>query len=243
MAKIDAKGRPQGKYLNSVFRIVDNKVIMQGKPSKQKQTKKTKQAATDFGTVQKCNRQLRHLIQLAMNNNHCRKMHLRMNTLALAQLRNNEVFSLGQRTYFNTDLSGMVGFDFNTNTPFGEYCTLPISFLKLNNHKTRISIDTSTINDYFNFENNTSEIKVELFIQYHQLNYQEIHKTESISFTVKKGEILSAKEWIMQNTLESSITLVVGQLWYLKQTLTGQYVMINNREFHPSSILYLDNGL
>ena len=40
MAKIDAKGRPQGKYLNSVFRIVDNKVIMQGKPSKQKQTKK-----------------------------------------------------------------------------------------------------------------------------------------------------------------------------------------------------------
>lgn len=241
MAIIDAKGNTRGKYLKATFRVMNGKNIMQGKGGSKKLTPKSRQTASDFGRVQKSNKLLRNPIQDVLNNNHCKKMYMRLNSLVLKQFHLNDAIPQGQRTFLNTDLSSLIGFDFNSNSPFKQYCTLPIKFIKQDNKELLISIDSFKTNDYFIIEGYTSQIKVELYILYQQISHPQIRKYETISFTVTKNEEFSAKEWLVTNSLSESITLVVGQLWYIKTTVTKHIVMINSKDFHPSSILYIDN--
>ncbi|MDM1354593.1 hypothetical protein SAMN04488018_11291 [Myroides marinus] len=243
MAIIDTKGRPRGKFLNATFRALNGKCVMQSKSNSQKQTVRTRQAASDFGKVQSYNKLLRRPIQYALNNNHCKKMYKRLNSLVLKQFHLNEKVPLGQRTFLNTDLSNLVGFDFNSNSPFNQYCSLPIKFEKQGNMKLKITIHSFTVNDYFNFKENISEIKVDLFILHQQFNYQETREYETINFSVYDNKKVSAKEWIIEFPLNESLTVIIGQLWCIKKTITQQAVMINNKDFHPSCILYLDNGI
>lgn len=215
MAIIDAKGNTRGKYLKATFRVMNGKNIMQGKGGSKKLTPKSRQTALDFGRVQTSNKLLRNSIQGVLNNNHCKKMYMKLNSLVLKQFHLNETIPQGQRTFLNTDLSSLIGFDFNSQ--FKQYCTLPIKFVKQDNNELLILIDSFKANDYFIFEGYTSQIKVELFILYQQISHPQVKKYETISFTIDKDEKFSAKEWLVTNPLSESITLIVGQLWYLKK--------------------------
>jgi hypothetical protein len=243
MAKIDAKGKIRGKYLNATFRVLNGENILQGKSVSQKQTTKTKQAASDFGIVQTSNRLCRELIQYALQNYQDKKMHTRLNSIVLKEFHLNKGIPLGQRNFYNTNLQGVVGFDFNINTPFKKFCTLPINFTKKENNQLIITIDKFLGKDYFWFNSSISEIRMELFILHRQLNYMGKYETQTITFNIQKDKINLASEWIVENTLHDSITIITGQLWYLENSITKNEVMRNSIAFHPSCILYLDNGI
>ncbi|MDM1348944.1 hypothetical protein [Myroides marinus] len=71
----------------------------------------------------------------------------------------------------------------------------------------------------------------------------EKYETQTITLNIQKDKIHLASEWIVENTLHDSITIITGQLWYLENSITKNEVMRNSIAFHPSSILYLDNGI
>ncbi|MDM1352608.1 hypothetical protein HX017_18425, partial [Myroides marinus] len=126
---------------------------------------------------------------------------------------------------------------------FSGIFTLPINFTKKENNQLVITIDKFLGKDYFWFNSSISEIRMELFILHRQLNYMEKYETQTITLNIQKDKIHLASEWIVENTLHDSITIITGQLWYLENSITKNEVMRNSIAFHPSSILYLDNGI
>lgn len=65
---------------------------------------------------------------------------MRLNNLVLKQFHLNETIPQGHCTFLNTDLSSLIRL--NSNSPFKQYCTLPIKFIKQDNNELLILIDS-----------------------------------------------------------------------------------------------------
>lgn len=95
---------------------------------------------------------------------------------------------LDQRTFLNTSLQGLVGFDLNTNSTFTSFSTLPFLVQTLDGNKIVLQHEAFLASDCFIFPEYTTEATLEFSLLHLALpsDSNTITETFSIHFTQTK---------------------------------------------------------
>ncbi|MDM1503972.1 hypothetical protein HX071_17480 [Myroides marinus] len=243
MVRVDSQGHFRGGLGPLSARLVNGQYVVQTKGKKPKQTEETKKAASDFGYASKNCKIIRLAICEIIYKNHDKDFFRRFTTSARKLLKQNTEYSAGKRTFFNTNMQGLVGFDFNMNSPYREYCTLPIQIQTISNNKVKLNIESFTPHDYFNLAKSTAEIQVDFtLISTHLKEFTSLD-TKPFSLKFSENTIVPTQEWEAEIALKDSFTVIIAEIWHTHTTLADKKVVINNNEFHPSSIIYVNNGM
>ncbi len=106
---------------NVVFRTVNGKAIVQSRPANIKQTTATKKSASEFGSCSRWAKQLRMGLQPLLVGMTDSTMHSRFSTQLYNAIKSNTAVPQGQRTPLNSAMDALVGFEFNTHSPFATH--------------------------------------------------------------------------------------------------------------------------
>ncbi|MCC9043183.1 hypothetical protein LNQ81_10910 [Myroides sp. M-43] len=163
MAIINSKGQSKGNLGPTTTCVVNGVNIVQARNRKPKQTKETKKAASDFGYASKLCKVLRTSVVQIISKNHDNKLYIRFTTADTNLLKLNPAIPKGQRTLMNTDMTGLIGFDFNINNPFAHYCRLPIEVKRISDNQLAVNTPAFASKDFFTFiENTQSESRIDI---------------------------------------------------------------------------------
>lgn len=243
MARINSKGNVVGAIGMLTFRELYGKNIVQTKGRKPRQTDETKKAALDFGYASRNSKVIRLAICEVIYKNHDKDFFRRFTTITNALLKQNTEFMAGKRTFFNTDMQGLVGFEFNLNSHYRKHCNLPIEITTLETNRVIVKIDSFVPQDCFSFAKKACEIKLDLTLISTNLQDFTTLDTKNFSIDIVKNKVVPAQEWLTEITLKESFTVIIAEIWFSQNTLAGKKVVINNKDFHPSSIIYVNNGM
>lgn len=243
MAKVDSKGNMRGIIGAVSTRVLHGVNIVQSRGTKPKQTINTKKAATAFGYVSRHCKTIRLAIGEMLYKNHDANFSRRLTGTMLKLFNKNTQIPVDQRTFLNTSLQGVVGFDLNANSPFTSFCTLPLLAQTVDGHKTVLKLDAFLASDYFIFPAHTSEVKLEFTLIHLAFPTGGYAPTETFSIHFTQHERVSAQIWETSLPSTANFTLMIAELNYFKIVNKHKKISVNNKDFHPSCIVYLDNGL
>lgn len=243
MAIINSKGQLKGNVGPVTNRVVNGKNIMQVKGRKPKQTKNTKKAASDFGYASKMCKVLRTSVVQIISKNHDNKLFIRFTTAATNLLKLNPTIPKGERTFMNTDMKGFVGFDFNINSPFTRYCQLPIQIEKISDNQLAVTIPAFTTKEVFTFIEKTCIAKIGLTLISQPLIEYTRMVSKHYSFTTSLDTTNEAQQWITEIPSNENFNMIIATLTFSNNYTGENEISINNKDFNPSTILYIDNGL
>lgn len=243
MAKIDPNGNIKGLIGPLSARVVNGACILQMKAKNPKQTKRTKQTAKDFGYASKNCKTIRLAICETIYKNHDKNLFLRFTTLGKKLLALNSEFEAGNRTFFNTDMQGLVGFELNTHSPYTQYCTLPLQIQTIDKHKVVLTIDSFSAKNHFCFPEYSSQVQIDFTLISTSLKETGGTNTKSFSLHFTAHDLIPAQQWETEITLEDSFTVMIAEVWYFRKQNEHKKVCINHKEFHPSAIIYVNNGM
>ncbi|MCC9043182.1 hypothetical protein LNQ81_10905 [Myroides sp. M-43] len=63
------------------------------------------------------------------------------------------------------------------------------------------------------------------------------------SFTASLDKIYEAQEWITEIPSNDNFNMIIATLTFTKDYTGHNEISINNKDFNPSTILYIDNNL
>lgn len=118
MARVTKNKLLSGAISNLVFRNVDGLQVVQSLPDKVKQTSRTKESGSEFRTCSTWAKKLRWNLSAFLMQQTDAYMYRRLTGALYHAIRNNTAMLKGTRTPLNSDTSGIVGFDFNSHSPF-----------------------------------------------------------------------------------------------------------------------------
>jgi len=125
MARIDKKNLLSGALGNLVFRNLDGNQIVQSHPGSVKQTQATKASGSEFRQCSHWAKLLRYGLSNFIDKQTDSYMFSRFTGAVYKAIQKNITLPKGQRTPLNSDMSSLIGFEFNTHSPFTTYCTAP----------------------------------------------------------------------------------------------------------------------
>ncbi|MDM1408902.1 hypothetical protein [Myroides sp. DF42-4-2] len=243
MAKLDAKGHLRGVLGPTTTRVVHGVNLIQSKGNKPKQTQNTKKAAHTFGYASRNSKIIRLSICDFIYNKHDRNFFRRLTSATLGLLKKNTAYPLGERTFFNTPMQGLVGFDFNINSPFQSFCTLPLRIQTVASEKVILQFDSFVAQDYLTFPPQASAVQIDFTLLHIPLTTAAGHSSSSYSLYVTPHEVVQADQWEIPLTSPLTFTLIIAELNYVKTVSKDKQISINTCDFHPSCIVYVHNGL
>lgn len=121
MARIGKKGILSGLVGNLVFRNLDGQQVVQSRPATIKQTKATKESASEFRQCSRWAKHLRMALNPLLTDETDSYMYRRWTGAVYQSLLSNTHLPKGQRTPFNCAMKDLEGFDFNTHSLFKDY--------------------------------------------------------------------------------------------------------------------------
>lgn len=121
MARIGKKGILSGLVGNLVFRNLDGQQVVQSRPATIRQTKATKESASEFRQCSRWAKQVRMGLSSLLMEETDSYMYRRWTGTMYQALVSNTHLPKGQRTPFNCTMKDLEGFDFNTHSLFKDY--------------------------------------------------------------------------------------------------------------------------
>ncbi|WP_410879411.1 hypothetical protein [Myroides sp. DW712] len=243
MAKVDSKGNMRGIIGAVSTRVLHGVNIVQSRGVKPKQTANTKKAATAFGYVSRHCKTIRLAIGEVLYKNHDPNFSRRLTATMLKLFNKNTQIPIDQRTFLNTSLQGLVGFDLNANSPFATFCTLPLLAKTVGNNKTVLQLDAFQASDSFIFPAHPSEAQLEFTLIPLAFPLGINTPTETFSIRFTKNEKVAEQIWETSLPSTATFTFMVAELTYFKAINRHKKISINSKDFHPSCIVYIDNGV
>ena len=121
MARLNKKNILSGRIANLVFRNVGGKQIVQSRPEEMNQTKATKLSSSEFTQCSRWANILRLSLLPFLVGLTDTYIYKRLTARLYAVLQTNTSIPKGLRTPCNADMGALVGFEFNTHSPFVDY--------------------------------------------------------------------------------------------------------------------------
>ena len=242
MAKVDPKGNLRGTIGPISTRVLDGKNIVQQKSVSQKQSANTKKTAKVFGYASHYSKLIRLALCDIIGKNHDRELFRRFTSTTYKLLQNNAETPLEERTFFNTDMQGLIGFDLNSHSPFLDFCTLPIRVETKDPNTLALILDSFLAEDYFVFPENTTEVQLDFTVV--PVLLPSMGPTESTTFSLHftKTEIMDSQVWETPLALPPYFTIVIAEVNYFQKVNNHKKKSVNNPLFHPAAIVYVYNG-
>ncbi|ADY53096.1 hypothetical protein Pedsa_2552 [Pseudopedobacter saltans DSM 12145] len=237
MAIIDKKGFIRGRIGNMVYRKVGDTNIIQSRPGEVRQTAATKESALEFGLASSTAKVLRQMFT-GLSHYADGSMINRLNNTVLNAIRSGTEETRGQRDLHHADLSTLIGFQFNRNSPLDETLLISPDIVINNNGLVKITIPAFESNElcwlpaangcFLRF----TVISVDFKQQYHQLlGHHEID--------VSKGKNMEQMEWTTPERAEkgSIILVALSVVFYAPDGIRRDGIVLNDKSFFPAAII------
>lgn len=242
MAKLDPKGNLRGILGPSYTRVVNGVNIIQSKGRTPKQTPNTKKAASAFGYASRNSKIIRLAICDFLGKNYDHNLFRRFTGATLQLLQKNKAYPLNKCTFFNTNMQGLIGFDFNSHSPFSDSCTLPIS-IKTKDGKAILHLDSFTVADYFNFPAYASEARLDFTLLNIGLTTRSSTTSSTFSIDFAENETVDPQVWETALTTAPNFAVMIAEIHYFRILNKDKKIGLNNPNFHPCCLVYVNNGL
>ncbi|MGG5507127.1 MULTISPECIES: hypothetical protein [unclassified Myroides] len=242
MAKIDKNGNLRGAIGSVTTRVSNNQNIIQQKCIHPKQTANTKKAAQAFGYASKYSKLIRFALCTIIGKNHDRELFRRFTSATYNALKNNVEIPSKERTFFNTNMQSLVGFDLNSHSPFADSCTLPIQVVTMNCNTVVLMLDSFTVQDHFVFPKNTTEVRLDFTLIPVLFPHPSSTESKTFSMHFSKNEVIDAQVWETPLLLPPYFTVMIAEVHYIQKVNMDKTRCINNSLFHPATIVYVHNG-
>lgn len=238
MAYLDKNNIIRGALGNVVFRQLDDKNVIQAKPEKLKQTKATKESATDFGTASTTAKKLTISLKSIYFNHHDNKMHTRLRSCILNIFKKNMTTSRGQKSLWMSDIETLNGFDFNLTSLFSDYLKLNIGVSMSHDHKIKIQVVSLDPKKYIKWPESIFKAELCFLMSVFEkddlrIKNQEVFKKE-ISFF---NSSVTALNYSSTPITSDALVIVSACLLFYKEDSLVSRIPINHKSMHPAQII------
>ena len=177
MAIIGIKNKLSGLVGNVVIREVKGKPIMQSRPKKHKKSKAVQDSSKEFLYASRFSKDLREKLASILIGYQDANMYRRFLSSLYKTLQKNEKHPKGERRFSNTDLTPLIGFDFNINSLWSEFISIPMKFNKITNTSLELEISDFNISKEVRFPNYSSKAELVLICHGYNENDKKTHHT------------------------------------------------------------------
>ena len=226
---------------NVIFRNVNGKQVVQSRPSNVKHSQSQKESATEFGRCSTWAKQLRLGLSDLLVGMTDTKMYQRFTAEVHNAIKQSDL-PKGASTPLNVAMHSMEGFEFNTNSPFAEYCTLQFTTALTNSREVVVTIPAFEAKDGILFPDYCNHVKLITYV--HATNFEvntaslkfhsilDIHKEDSI-----------AEQTLLTTTpipLNYLVLIAVKLLYYKTDPITGA-TYLNNKNLSPAKLVWVQS--
>ena len=239
MARLNNKKAFSGLIGNLVFRTLEGQQIVQSRPNSVKQTSNTKASALEFRHCSIWAKQLRLDLWAFLNKDTDSYMFRRLTGNFYKAVMSNTNILKGQRTPLNANMSDLVGFDFNLNSPFKDYF-LPEIEVTVNSQK-QITVVVPELEPKTQVKYPERTIEAELLVYvYAGTLVANAPITEAfVTIPIDRAAIvLPETSWTSPVLPDNHLVVVSAKLlYYTHNKFTGKNYL-NNAQLSPSMILF-----
>lgn len=239
MARLNHKKAFSGLIGNLVFRTLGGQQIVQSKPDSVKQTSNTKASASEFRQCSTWAKQLRLDLWSFLNKDTDSYMFRRLTGNFYKALMSNTLIPKGHRTPLNANMSDLVGFDFNLNSPFKDYF-LPQIEVTADSQK-QITVIVPELEPKTQVKYPEKALQAELLIYvYAGTLVANAPRTEAfVTIPIDRAAVVQPEtSWTSPVLPDNHLVVVsVKLLYYTHNKFTGKNYL-NDTQLSPSTILF-----
>lgn len=240
MARINAKGLLSGTVANYTFRVVDGRGIVQSKPGKGrvKQTAATKSSASEFGNAHALAKKIREAHFPLLQNLSDSKMYNRFATAVYNTILSAESLPKGVRTLADGDLGILDHFQFNIDSTFSKYCTVPMQAGLDKENRMRIVLDAFHPDAAIARASMATKAKLSFLVTAFQPEDGTQSHAELFQLAFDIADTSTApQKWVSSTLPSEHIAFVSVALFYYRNNNLIGAVSLNSKKLHPSEIL------
>lgn len=244
MARINKKNNISGRIKNLIFFDLHGEQFVKAASDTIKQTKATKLSSGEFINCSKWTKQIRLCLDPILLTFTDIYMYKRFTARFYATIQTNTSIPKEQRTPWNSDMSGLIGFDFNSHSPFSEYF-FPIITTNLNEeNKLVITIPEFEPKTGMVFAENTGKADLVIFSVAINLESNRPNFTEHFIVPIEMN-VPRLSETIVANIEipASHFIVVIAKLMFYKPNEITIKNYVNHSELNPSTIIMAKHTL
>ncbi|MDN3677108.1 hypothetical protein QWY90_07260 [Flavobacterium paronense] len=221
-----------------VFREVYNKQVAQGKRKNIKQTKATKKSASEFGVCSRWAKNLRIGLTPLLVGQTDSTMHQRFTTTVYNAIRTNTSIPLGERNPFNTAMDSLLGFEFNTHSPFKGYFKPTFSTERTTTNEVVITLPDFDPSTAMGFPMGCCNAKLLVFAYATDFKETTIPLVFHNMLSITQNNVLPAQELLHTTPIpEGYFVLAAVKLLYYNPNLLTERNYLNTKEFSPVMVV------
>ncbi|MBW2962950.1 hypothetical protein [Mesonia aestuariivivens] len=239
MAHLDKHNRLIGGLGNLVFKQVNGKTIVQLKPGKNnvKQTKRSKQSASDFGTASRTTKCLSVSLRSLFQHYYDGQMFNRFRkTVYQAMLSNTEILK-GQKNLWESDSSLLDDFEFNLASLYSDYSTITCNSQLTSAQE--IKLDIAAFNPKTQLKWPATAQKAKLCFLVSTYAKEDFMPLASLAFKVevnRNSAPLSAQNFLTDPLPSPCFVLISTCVLYFKEDPVLGPISLNHKTLHPAKI-------
>jgi len=238
MARLDKNKFLSGVIGNLVFRNLDGKQIVQSKPDTIKQSKLTKLSGSEFRSCSQWAKMLRQQLFDFLINQTDSYMYRRFTGSLYNAIQSNTAIFKGERTPLNSNVEDLVGFDFNSNSPFKDYFLPSIVVEITNQRKVQIAIPELEPKSEVVFPEHAGHVELLVYVLATSLKPNTALIDDYFLVPIPNTTtIIPATVWSSIALPESHFVLVTAKMMYYSNDKFTVKNYINTKALSPSTIL------
>lgn len=240
MARINNRNKITGLIGNVVFKEVNGQLILQSRPGKNgvHQTTATKKSATDFGNNSVNSKKLYQAMQTLLLGYNDGSMAYRFRAQSYQGVLADTQHPRGQKTLWHGNPHVLQGFEFNLNSLYSNYCSVPTAFNINTNHTVTLDITSFVPKTDLLLPANTQQLTLCFMVNaYH-----------STTMAVQHQQLFTLPITNVQNTQQAisftssvipvqSLVLVTACILYYNHSAALGNICLNHKGMHPAAIV------
>lgn len=237
MAIKDVNGLYRGSIGNLIFKVVQGKQIVQGRATDIKQSARTKESSTLFGLCSSQAAQIRGKLRPYLDAKHDTNMIPRFLGSCFRIVKAQSSF--GKLDLVSADMSDLIGFEFNSSSPFSTYFYSKISISRNPIEGLEVSVPSFIAEKELCYPTQCqyAELRIILFHSSLKMNTRSVilHKEYHIAKSKVPQEAFTFN---FEPIEDPGITLVISQLLFYKNKSKFGKVYLNDKNLHPMQVIY-----
>lgn len=238
MARVAKNKLLSGAISNLVFRNVDGVQVVQSLPGKIKQTSNTKQSGNEFRSCSTWAKMARQNLYSFLMQQTDSYMYRRFTGALYNAIMSNSNMLKGTRTPLNSDTSGMVGFDFNSHSPFRE-SFLPELEVRLNeDRQVEVILPQLCTKEALVYPKRFHSAELLVYVVASSLRYsvakEEAHTLFELNYATTTQPAVT---WTSPVLAEGQWVIVTAKLLFYRTEKFVEKDYLNSASFCPSTIL------
>jgi hypothetical protein len=240
MAKQGYNNQIKGAIGPVIYQPRYGKTIIRSMPDKVRQTSATKSSSSEFQYCSKWSKFLRLGLKPLWLDNADSLISQKLTAALYAALQRNTTLPKGERNWSNTNLTGISGFEVNSQSLFENFCKVPIEAELTASRTIKITIPEGMPAQDIRYPESCTDAELVLCITATNINSGALLTTVAQHFAMPKSSVpLGIQIFESEPLPTDSIIVVAMQLVYYDSNVVNGRFSLNTKKLNPGTLLWV----